>query len=158
MKSMFSVIVFLFCIFLQHCNTIDSNGYVGIPGDDSKISDSLKTVLKEDAAVLALRNIQENPEKKESLVVLPTELVDSYYNGLVCIYNDIYLYERDLIIDKYKIHAFRSPETHELIVSVDSTKDWVNAWKNGQRLTGNPQIDFLMESYNLQLLDYYFFP
>jgi len=34
----------------------------------------------------------------------------------------------------------------------------VNAWKNGQRLTGDDQIDSLMETYNLDLDRYYHWP
>ena len=112
-------------------------------------------MLNEDASILALRDVHSDPSNKENLVILPEETVESYYRGLVHIYNANSIAARDSVIEIYEIHSFPYPETHALIVSVDSTKNWVSAWQNGQRLTGNQQIDFLMETYDLQLDRYY---
>jgi hypothetical protein len=161
MKTRNLFIVPLFLLTLQHCNAVDSNiddNIQIVEGDDSAISDSLKALFKEDAARLSLRVVYSKPSDKENLIILPDDKVESYYRGLVHIYNANYIHERDLVIETYKIHAFRYPETHRLSVSVDSTKDWVQEWKNGNRLTGNQQVDNLMETYNLQLYHYYSWP
>ena len=161
MKSIYLVIVPLLIFLLQNCNAVDSyldDSVRMVYGDDSEISDSIKTLFNEDAARLALRDIQSNSSDKENLIIIPAYYVESYYNGLVHIYNANYIPERDVVIDTYKIHTFRYPETHTLIVAVDSTKDWVQEWKNGNRLTGNQKIDELMETYNLQLYHYYSWP
>jgi len=152
--------LFLLLFFLQTCDTVESdNGHILItPGDDSLIPDSIKVLMKEDAAHLALRDVHSDPLKKENLVILPEDVVESYYRGFVHIYNAKSFSTRNLVIEKYKIHVFPYPETHSLIVSVDSTKNWVDAWKNGQRLTGNQQIDNLMEEYDLKLDRYYHWP
>jgi len=154
---------------LQTCNTVEpDNGYVQIipdddslqivPGDDSLIPDSVKTLFKEDAARLALRDVHSDSTKKENLIILPQDVVETYYHGLVHIYNADSILAQDSVIEMYKIHSFRLPEPHSLIVSVDSTKDWVNAWKIGERLTGNQQVNYLMETYQLQLHRYYYWP
>ena len=161
MKSIYLVIVPLLIFLLQNWNAVDSNlddSVRMVYGDDSKISDSIKTLFNEDAARLALRDIQSNSSDKENLIIIPAYYVESYYYGLVHFYNANYIPERDVVIDTYKIHTFRYPETHTLIVAVDSTKDWVQEWKNGNRLTGNQKVDELMETYNLQLYHYYSWP
>jgi len=133
MKIPKSIIAFLLLVIPQYCDIIESdNGHAQIipddslqivPGDDSLIPDTLKTLFKEDAARLALRDVHSDSTKKENLVILPEDVVKAYYNGLVHIYNADLILARDSVIKIYKIHAFRHPETHSLIVSVDSTKE-----------------------------------
>jgi hypothetical protein len=150
----------MLCFFLQSCDTVESedcNKQI-TPGDDALIPDSVKALLKEDASILALRDVHSDPSSKDNLVILPEDIVESYYRGFVHIYNSDSISARDSVIEMYKVHAFRYPETHSIIVSVDSTKDWVSAWRNGQRLTGNQHIDYLMETYVLQLYRYYHWP
>jgi hypothetical protein len=160
MKIYKVILTFLLIIILQTCDTVESNnGYIQIvPGDDSLIPDSIKTLMREDAAGLTLRDVHSNPTNKEDLIILPENVLESYYRGFVHFYNASFLTARDLVIEIYKIRAFRYPETHSVMISVDSTRDWVNAWRNGQQITGNQEIDFLMETYNLELDRYYAWP
>lgn len=155
-------IFFLFILLslLNTCDTVETNNGNNqiTPGDDSLIPDSIKSLMKEDAAFATLRDVYLDSAKKESLVILPENLVESYYRGFVHIYNADTLPARDSVIETYKIHAFPNPAAHSIIVAVDSTKDWVDAWKNGQRLTGNQHIDNLMEKYDLKLDRYYHWP
>ncbi len=155
MKKFSSIFVLLIVLLLQNCSTSTEPGNnfpVEITkGNDSQFSDSLKSLLKEDAAILALRDLQSDPSAKETLIFIPDNLIETYYRGLVHIYNSAANPQVDMVVNKYKIHTFRSPETHRLIVSVDTSKAWTKAWRNGERLTGNPQVDALMIQYNLQL-------
>lgn len=157
MKTSLIILTLLLSFLLQNCDIIESNNrYRQItPGDDSLIPDSVKALIREDASRLALRDVHSDPASKENLIILPEEIVEPYYRGLVHIYNANSIAARDSVIEIYKIHSFPYPETHSLIVSVDSTKNWVSAWRNGQRLTGNQEVDYLMETYNLQLDHYY---
>jgi hypothetical protein len=162
MKMKLFKIFFLFLLlsFLQTCDTVESDkGYIQIKaGDDSLIPDSVKTEMREDAARLTLNDVYSNPTQKENLIILPGDIVESYYRGFVHIYNAENLPARDSVVEKYKIHTIHVPQTHFLIVAFDSTKEWAQEWKNGHRLTGNQQIDFLMETYGLELSEYYSFP
>jgi hypothetical protein len=162
MKMKFYKIFFLLLLLslLNTCDTVETNNGNNqiTPGDDSLIPDSIKSLMKEDAAFLTLRDVYLDSAKKETLVILPENSVESYYSGFVHIYNADTLPARDSVIEMYKIHAFPIPAAHSIIVAIDSTKDWVEAWKNGERLTGNQQIDDLMETYDLQLDRYYRWP
>ena len=162
MKVILRIALILSSILLQYCNLTGveyENGWTKgksmTAANDSSVPDSLKILLREDAARMALRDVHSDPESRQSVIILPQELVDFYYNGLVHIYNSISLPARDTVFVVYKIHTIRRPETHSVIVAVDSTKSWVQKWRLGQRLTGNPQIDALMINYDLQLINYY---
>jgi hypothetical protein len=166
MKILSIVFVFLVSILLESCNSIVGPGSSGkwITGrqitaaDDSKIPDSLKALFREDASILALRDVQSDPESKETLIILPPELLKFYYYGLIHVYNAFSLPARDSVIDIYKIHTFPNPQPHDLDLYIDSTKSWAHVWREGNRLTGNQQIDYLMQKYNLQFSRYYDFP
>ena len=157
MKIFKIIIAFLLLFFLQNCDSVESdNGYIQItPGDDSLIPDSIKSLMKEDASHLVLREIYSDPFKKENVAFLPKDLVETYYEGFVHIYNAKFLSARNQVIEDYKIHTFCDVEMHYLSVSVDSSKEWVKAWCNGNRFTGNEQVDSLIETYNLQLYRVY---
>ncbi len=162
MKTHLILAIILSSILFKGCDLTEveySSGWTKgknmIPANDSAVPDSLKILLKEDAARMALRDVHSDPQSRQNLVILPQELVDFYYHGLVHIYNSSSLAARDTVFVIYKIHTIRRPETHSIIVAVDSTKSWVQKWRLGQRLTGNPQIDALMINYDLQLKKYY---
>ena len=157
MKTFFIFLICLLFVTLNSCDTIDTDNWQKqiTSGDDSLIPDSIKSLMKEDAAHLVLRDFYNNPFNKENLVFLLDDLVESYYRGFVHIYNAKSLSARNQVMENYKIHTFCSLEMHYLSVSVDSSTDWVHAWRNGNRLTGNEQVDLLMETYNLQLYRVY---
>lgn len=160
MKTLNILSVLLVVLLLPNCNSTtvetEDNPIVKIvDGDDSQFSDSLKSLLQEDAATLALRDLQSDPSKKGTVIFILDYIVESYYRGLVYIYNAASIPEADQVVNKYKIHVFGYPETHRLFVSVDTSKAWTEAWRNGESLTGNPQVDSLIINYNLKLYRYY---
>ena len=161
MKHLYLFFIPFLLFFLLQCNAVDSNIDIIsqiVAGEDSLISDSLKALFKEDAARLTLRDIYLDQTKKDSLIILPKNIVESYYRGFIHIYNAESLDARDSVLVNYKIHALHYPRTHFIEVTFDSTKPWAKEWKNGQRITGDQQIDFLMTTYNIQLKKYYSFP
>ncbi|MFQ6617438.1 MAG: hypothetical protein ACE5QV_02010 [Fidelibacterota bacterium] len=165
---MYKKTLFIFIILLTQlsCGILDSGGEqnswtkgkVMEAANETNISDSIKTLYKEDAARLALRDVHANDNTKKLLISIPPELIDLYYNGLIHIYNQTSLAARDSVVELYPIHTFPSPVTHEIIIAVDSTQNWVKEWESGKRFTGNMQVDQLMKKYNLQLKRYYRFP
>lgn len=149
-------------ILLQNCNLTETEylsnwtkGKLMATANDSLIPDSIKTKLKEDASLLALRDVHADPQSKQDLITIPQELIDFYYYGLVHVYNDMNIPQRDSVFSIHNIHAFRRPEHHSIIVAVDSNKSWTNNWRLGNRLTGNSQIDGLVLNYDLRLMNYY---
>lgn len=167
MKKRKNALITTLSIFLLFCCDITDSeeeqidwtkGKVIVTANDSDIPDSVRSWYQEDAARLALRDVHAIESAKKTLIEIPVNLIKLYYNGSVHVYNATSLAARDSVVEIYIIHTFPHPETHSLIVAVDSTKDWVNAWKNGERLTGNSKIDRLMETYDLQLDRYYRWP
>lgn len=122
--------------------------------NDSGLPDSVRLCYREDAVQLSLRDVHANEEAKKTVVFLPAELIQFYYSGLLHIYQAALLPERDSVTQIYKIHTFPTPEAHSLIVAVDSTEEWTQAWKNNQRFTGNQEVDNLINQYNLELQNY----
>ena len=116
--------------------------------DDTSIPDSIKKLIWIDAATLALRDLIKDPEAKYNLVEIPNDLIELYYRGLVHIYNARKYSPFDKISN---IHVFPEPTVSDIVILFDTTYVWTLAWKRGERLTGNSEIDSLMENYNLQL-------
>lgn len=105
----------------------------------------------EDAARLALRELGKAGDLADAPVELPGELVDSFYQALVLVYNAVALPARHAVVEQYNIHTFRWPDLHSLILGVDSTQAWVKALQRGEPLTGTLQIDQLLQEFDLHL-------
>lgn len=166
MKTGSTLIISVAILVLFCCDSTDpdqgqidlTKGKEIVTAKDSNIPDNAKVLYQEDAARIALRDIHDIESIKETLVEIPADLIDLYYNGLIHLYNATSIAARDSVVAMYDIHAWPYPETHRLLVAVDSTKQWVNAWRNGQRMTGNSRVDKLMKRYDLQLDRYYKWP
>lgn len=151
--SLFTIVLFTSCEVLESDGGGWTKGKIITSPDDSKISDSIKNHLKIDAATLALRDVVKDPESKYKHVEIPPDLIELYYRGLVHIYNAIKYPSYHKIND---IHVFPNPTVTGIVVLIDATYEWTKAWKRGERLTGNVEIDFLMEEYDLQLNSCYY--
>ena len=149
-------------ILIGSCNQLTDSPYlppdfpIVVKADDTNVPDSLRKLYREDAARLALRKVNEKGETDS--VELPHALVQTLYNVFIHVYNLTNLTARDSVVTIYGIHAFLYPETHSLLVAVDSTKDWVQAWRRGERFTGNEAIDKMLRDYELLLGEYYTWP
>ena len=123
---------------------------------DTDLPDSVQALYREDAARLALRYLYEHDEEAaDEQVELPEPLVTSLYNALVRVHAVRDLPARDSVVALYRIHTFPNPAMRSLIVAVDSTAGWVEAWRQGRRLTGQRRIDALMEQYDLSLEEFH---
>jgi hypothetical protein len=52
------------------------------------------------------------------------------------------------------VQARAIPSNQDFLVIVDTSFQWTRSWFNGNSLTGNPQIDSLMNTYQLSLSEY----
>ena len=120
---------------------------------DAQVPDIVKHQYREDATELALRLLVQEGETSGSGVELPADLIQTLYNALIQVYQATDEPARNAVVD-YNIHAVPRVNTRELLVGVDSTKAWTQAWRNGKRLTGNAEIDALMEQFDLDLKQY----
>jgi hypothetical protein len=121
---------------------------------DSQIPDLVKHQYREDATELALRLLVQEGATSEDSVELPTELIQTIYTALIQVYQATNEPARNAVVDTYNIHTVPRLNTRELLVGVDSTQAWTQAWRNGKRLTGNAEIDALIEQFDLDLKQY----
>lgn len=145
------------CIGLLHCQRealAPVNLSVMSSADDSAVPDSVRDVYYEDAARLALRELDKNGDLADAPVELPGELVDSFYQALILVYNAVALPARHAVVEQYNIHTFRWPESYRLAIGVDSTQAWVQALRRGESFTGDPQVDFLLQDFGLRFGSY----
>lgn len=129
---------------------------VEIPApDDVSLSDSLRTVYRTDAGRLALRRVLEEEGEVAQQVRLPDPLVESLYNALLHVHGAEDLEGRDTVVEQHRIHTYPTRSVHEVSVTPrEPLPSWIDAWKAGQRLTGNVAVDRLLREYDLQLLEY----
>jgi hypothetical protein len=118
----------------------------------SGMSDSTYILYREDSYSLADRYLL---QIKSTSVEIPSSLSATLLNGLLRIYNLQSLPERDTIVQLYPIHVSGYKYAlYEVIVIVDPTRQWTQKWKNRERLTGNPEVDLLVQRYDLFVQDY----
>ena len=141
MKNLFffiAVLVFYSCGSVEPTESTWKNGFTIPDGNDSNLSDSLKSVYKADAEHLALRDIHSVESEKNSLVEIPGELINMYYSSLIHVYNKYYGV-------KGLIGAVCN-----ILVSADMTKQWVKNFLGGNSVTGYKAFDDLVATYKLK--------
>ena len=135
---------------LAACDTATAPRSLQSSVDDSHVPDELRVLYREDAARLALRELQARPGGYGDIAI-NAELIDTYYAALVQVFNADGLGARDTVVDVYGIHTFGQPETHRLLLQASADQEWVQRLVNGELPTGNARVDRLLEDYGLSL-------
>lgn len=121
------------------------------PGQ-SQLADSDAALLRRDAVALAVRQLRDGYPPGPRSVEIPPPLIDALFSALSAVHRSTDP-ARDTVIAIYRIHVF--PEAQELWVGASNGNKWFDAWNSGNRLTGNAEIDTLMERYALTLVRTY---
>lgn len=121
--------------------------------DDSGMADSLKAIYQDEAFFLALREILSDPEISDTTTYPSPASLQRFYNALIHVHTETHAV-RDSLIETYGIRLFQEFVPGELLVGVSASTDWASAWRNGERLTGNPSIDRLLNRYEFVLKSY----
>lgn len=119
--------------------------------DDTTLPDSVRAVYYEDAGRLVMRRLQEMQSLALNQIELPAPQVESMYRALARVYNATGLPVRDSVVDLYHIHTFPVPDVRRLTVLLAHGVGWADAWRRGQTLTGNPEVDTLLVRWDLTL-------
>lgn len=127
------------------------------PADDTMVPDQMKEMYRESAARLVLREIRQSMNLAQAGIDIPEDKAENYYRAFVHVYNMETVYS-DTVTRILPIFTFPDIELQQLIVSFDEDLPWTREWRKGHRLTGNEEIDALMEQYNLELLNYHAWP
>ena len=123
---------------------------------DCTIPPELATVYKSDIKNLALQRMYQLQTPDTALVSIPESYQDTIAEGLAAIFNAISLPERDTVFNLYCIHAYPYLGAYlDIMIYVDTSYLWTQAWQNLNSITGNAYIDSLVVKYNLTVKDFY---
>jgi len=115
-------------------------------------SEGVKAKYEEDAVRLALNLMLEDSDASKSVHISQNYLQQSM-DALMAVYNATHLAARDSVFSIYEVHTLPSV-LDRMIVGVDPAHQWVRSWFANQQLTGNSQIDELLKSYDLSVVDH----
>lgn len=107
---------------------------------------------------LTLRRMFQLNSPDTALVRIPQAWQDTIMEGMAAISNVTAIPERDSVFNLYCVHDLvSSPHaiTKELMVSVDTSYAWTQAWQNIEALTGDPMIDTIITRYALEVSEFY---
>lgn len=122
-----------------------------IPPEDRPLPEDVAAAYREDAARLALRHLATTTDLALAPAEIPESLRATLYNALARVHN-AQIAARDEVAG---IHTFPDPQLRRLYVQLDPTHEWTQAWQQGERLTGNAEVDALLERYELDVERYY---
>ncbi len=123
--------------------------------DDSSLPDSVKSYYFDDAVRLAVRYLFDQNSPDTASIIIPEGLIQWFYHGLIAIHHCEKLPYVDYLTQSHKVHTFKNPDLYHIGVSIYESYEWTFSWRDGERLTGNAEIDSLMVNYNLILEDYH---
>lgn len=132
----------------------DDNTYPVIDLDSHVIDDAVRLAYADDAVRLAIRHLMTKDGVSHVAVEPPADLVESLHNALL----RVYLLDhsaRDAVVDRYRIHTFPTPSTRELLVRIDPGIGWTAAWRDERTETGNPDVDALLEEFDMSVVRFY---
>lgn len=156
------ICIAIFALFIS-CESLTDTGDIQTPiewedgpgiieAGDGSLPDSVKNEWEKSAQELALRVVI---EEDSTMLEVPDNLVETFYNGLIHILKSD-IAEAELATEEYNVQARPSFKHSEVVVYPDTAKasDWLDAWRNGDTITGNSGIDELIEKYDLTLKSY----
>ncbi len=148
-SSMVVLILALFTGLFIACEEDDNDNDLGLTST-CDVSNSLEDKYKEDAIRLALRQQTAGTGPASDQILIPPALIDRMVAALAAVDNSEYSY-RDTVVSIYEIHTLDYPDFYTLTLEVDTAEAWVKEWAEGSRLTGNADVDALMNTYGLDV-------
>lgn len=158
-KTTTAVISFLMLtVLIVSCNIFYPSGsgadLLMNPADDTAVPEEVRSNYRTDASVLTLREISQSMLLSDAPVEIPADKAENYYNALIHVYNSISAWS-DTVTRVVPIHVFPDVEIRQMIIALERDSAWTHAWRDGERLTGNPAIDELMNTWDLHLRSYH---
>jgi len=140
--------IFLLVVMIKGYNQISSNCIV---------APQLASQYERDIKNMVLRRMYEVQSPDTVNVIFQQAWQDTIAGGLAAIFNATSIPERDTIFNIYCVHDNTSwPEIwSDLLIRVDTTYAWTDAWQNLASLTGNAYIDTIITRYDLEVTTFY---
>ncbi|MEM1000983.1 MAG: hypothetical protein AAGN35_28270 [Bacteroidota bacterium] len=111
--------------------------------------------LERGAMQMALREIREQGGPAADSVRIAEANWRPYAEALAAVRTAIPQMECQDLSALLSVEPFQRVAMDELLLHVDAREPWVQAWVNLNSMTGNPEVDALMNRYNLTVTAYY---
>ena len=111
-------------------------------------SDSVLAMYRDDADRIALAKTFQNGTTWTDSVAIDTVPAQTAMAALVAVYNSTSP-QRDTVVDLLDIHIYPHIPLRSVILSADTSLDWVHQLVAGNIPTGNATIDSLMQQYDV---------
>lgn len=122
-----------------------------VQANDENISEERRANYRKDAEKLAVRYIN---NKDSTQTHIPGGLINLFYNGLIHVATDNHPEAREATNPEYSVHARQPGHPREIVVYVDTTASWIEAWRDSTTETGNEAVDELLDRFQLSLVEY----
>ncbi|MBS1945794.1 MAG: T9SS type A sorting domain-containing protein [Bacteroidetes bacterium] len=111
-------------------------------------SDSVLAMYRDDADRMALTKTFQDGSTWMDSVVIDTALAHTALSALVAVYNSSSP-QRDTVVGLLDIHIYPLIPLRSLVLSTDSSLDWVHQLVAGNIPTGNTALDELLDRYDV---------
>ena len=111
-------------------------------------SEAVKAQYEEDAIRLALELGDRNSEPN---IYVEGDSYQQAMDALMAIYNAKRLAARDSVFEQYDIHVRADYNLRKITIGLDANYAWTRSWLSGQQITGNSEVDKMVETYRLAL-------
>jgi hypothetical protein len=117
----------------------------------------LETEYNKDIVQLTTARLFQIQSPDTAIVRVPQVHYDSIAGGLAAIFNATSIPERDSVFNLYCVHNHNGfPYDYAgLLVEVDTSYSWTNAWQSLNIVTGNSFIDNITSTYSLDIVNFY---
>jgi len=138
--------------FVLVCNILHAQ----VPSDCT-VPQMLSNVYERDIKNMAVRRMFEVQSADTAFVNIPQAWIDTVAEGLAAILNATSIPQRDSIFNLYCVHDHTTlMEIYNgILVQVDTSFSWTQAWQNLVAVTGNPAVDALVMNYDLTIAQFY---
>lgn len=115
-------------------------------------NDNAYSAYLKDAEQLVLRRITIGQLPEIDDITLSQADIDRVLEALAAVYHAAeHLNAADKVINDHKIHTLQTRSLNSVILYIDSSYEWTQEWVAGNTLTGNSDVDKLINTYNLTL-------
>lgn len=123
---------------------------------DCTVPYELSTFYERDIKSLALKRMEQLNSSDRAFIRIPKAWQDTIAQGMAAILQANFA-ESDSVFNFYCVHDNTSPLQiyNGLLIQVDLSYPWTQAWQNLNTLTGNAYIDTLTSRYHLEVSEFF---
>ena len=114
-----------------------------------KIPAEVLAKYREDAARLALRELNSSRQSGENEARIPSTRIDFFYELLMKAHR-MSMKNKEIPNGLSGIHTLRNPNMRQMLVVLEKDAEFKNSWANGGTTTGNLYLNQLMSRYKLK--------